>query len=289
MKIIKPSFWDTKKLSVISILLIPFSIIYKILLIFKRKITKARKFNIPIICVGNIYIGGTGKTPSTILIANQLQSRQRNPVIVRKFYKNHFDEHYLTEHYFKNLILDKSRINALKKAENNNFDVAILDDGYQDYGIKKDLNILCFNSNQMLGNGLIFPAGPLREDLSRIKDAHIIIVNGTRKIDFERKILDINSQCKIFYSKYSPLNIENFKNNKLMAIAGIGNPTNFFDILSKYKLECSEKLIFPDHYKFSKNELLDLITLASKKKLKIITTEKISIELNILIWIKFIF
>ena len=82
--------------------------------------------------------------------------KTKNPVIVRKFYKNHFDEHCLTEHYFKNLILDKNRINALKKAENNNFDVAILDDGYQDYRIKKDLNILCFNSNQMLGNGLVF-------------------------------------------------------------------------------------------------------------------------------------
>ena len=274
MKINKPSFWDTKKFSVISILLIPFSIIYKILLIFKRKITKVRKFNIPIICVGNIYIGGTGKTPSAIFIANELQSKQKNPVIVRKFYKSHFDEHCLTEHYFKNLILDKNRINALKKAENNNFDAAILDDGYQDYRIKKDLNILCFNSNQMLGNGLVFPAGPLREDLNRIKDAHIIIINGAKKIDFERKILDINTKCKIFYSKYSPLNIENFKNNKLMAIAGIGNPTNFFDILSKNKLECSEKLIYPDHYEFSKNVLEDLISLANKKKLKIITTEK---------------
>ena len=87
MKINKPSFWDTKKFSVISILLIPLSIIYKILLIFKRKITKEKKFSIPIICVGNIYIGGTGKTPSAIFIANELQSKQKNPVIVRKFYK----------------------------------------------------------------------------------------------------------------------------------------------------------------------------------------------------------
>ena len=76
----------------------------------------------------------------------------------------------MAEH-FKNLILDKNRINALKKAENN-FDVAILDDGYQDLELK-DLNILCFNSNQMLGNGLV-SCRTFKESLNRIKDAHII-------------------------------------------------------------------------------------------------------------------
>ena len=136
MLVNKPKFWSKKK-SLFSVLLYPFSLIFKLITYFKKKNSSLTEFNIPIICVGNIYIGGTGKTPSTIFIAQKLKNLGKRPVIIRKYYKEHFDEHGLIKDHFPDLILDKNRSAAVKKAENN-YDVAVLDDGFQDYKIKKN-------------------------------------------------------------------------------------------------------------------------------------------------------
>ena len=143
-------------------------------------------FKIPIVCIGNIYIGGTGKTPLSILVSKELSKIGKKPVIIRKFYKEHKDEHSLIKENFSYLILNSNRTRAIQEAQNKNFDTAILDDGFQDYKIKKDLSIICFNSN-FDGNGFIIPAGPLREDLGSIKNAQIIIINGYKDLSFEKK------------------------------------------------------------------------------------------------------
>lgn len=273
MKLSKPEFWD-KNIGLISIILLPFTIITLIYIFIKKKITNRIKFNIPIICLGNIYIGGTGKTPSSILIAKELSNLGRNPAIIRKYYKSHADEHSLISKSFKNLILVKNRTNGIEDAEKNGYDCLILDDGFQDYKIKKDLNILCFNANQLIGNGLVLPSGPLRESLSSVKDADIILINGKEKNSFEKKILSLNSNLKIFYSNYKCLNINQFKDKKILAIAGIGNPTNFFQLLLENGLNVEKKLIFPDHYQFTKQEIQNIVTEAEVKNLQILMTEK---------------
>ena len=91
---------------------------------------------------------------------------------------------------------------------------------------------------------MVFPSGPLRENLSSLKDAHIIIINGNRDLSFENKILDINNNLEIFYSSYEPTNLDQFKNSKLIALAGIGNPENFFQLLEKNNLKSEKKLYF---------------------------------------------
>ena len=156
----KPKFWDDK-IGIYSIILFPFTLITLIFIFLKKKFTKKIKFNIPIICVGNIYIGGTGKTPTSILLAKELSRLKKNPVIVRKYYKNHEDEHELIKSNFKNLILDNSRIAGINEAIKMNYDTVILDDGFQDYKIKNKINIICFNQHQLIGNGLVLPSGPL--------------------------------------------------------------------------------------------------------------------------------
>ena len=110
-----------------------------------------------VICIGNIYIGGTGKTPTSLLIANELTNKGKKVAIIRKFYKNHSDEHLLIKKYFNNLILNKNRVKGIINAQKHGYEFAVLDDGFQDYRIKSNLNILCFNANQQFGNGLIFP------------------------------------------------------------------------------------------------------------------------------------
>jgi len=118
------------------------------------------------------------------------------------------------------------------------------------------------------------PAGPLRESLIALKDAHIVIINGDKVKAFEKKILNINPNLEIFYSVYKPTNIEKFKNKRLLAIAGIGNPQNFFQLVEKNNLKIVKKLIFPDHYKFSRTEIQNILKEAKEKKLQIIMTEK---------------
>ena len=279
MNINKPKFWD-KKIGVLSILFFPLSLIFILVIFFKRKIFKPKKFKIPIICVGNIYVGGTGKTPTSIYIANKLLELGKKPAIVRKLYNNHFDEYNFIKNYFKNLIISKNRVIGLKNAENSGFDSVILDDGLQDYNIKKNLNIVCFNQNQLIGNGLVLPAGPLRENLSSLKNANIIIINGKKNDNFEKLILKINKNLDIYYSTYKPINLEQFKNKKFFALAGIGNPENFFKLIDENNLKIERKLVFPDHYKFSKIEIQKIIDEAERNNCEIIMTEKDYYKIN---------
>ena len=273
MKFLKPKFWD-KKNSFLSLILFPISFFFDLIISIKKKLTRQIRFDLIVICVGNIYIGGTGKTPLSILIGKELVKNGKKTAIVRKFYKNHFDEHKLIKEKFKDLILENDRKNAINFAKREGFDTVILDDGFQDYKIKKNINILCFNQIQKVGNGLVLPAGPLRENLSALKDVHVVIINGEKDKDFEQKILKINNNIDIFYSHYSPIEINKFRNKKLLAVAGIGNPENFFRLLTRNNLNLEKKFIFPDHYKFSKNEILKIIKYAESKKLNVIMTEK---------------
>ena len=268
----KPKYWD-KKIGIISILLFPITIIVLITNFFKKKLIIAKKFNIPIICIGNIYVGGTGKTPTSIFLGNELKKLGRNPAILRKFYDAHADEYNLIKKYFNNLILNKSRLEGIK-SKMHNFDSIILDDGFQDYTIKKNLNIICFNQNQMVGNGMVLPSGPLRESIYSLKRANIILINGEKNIKFEDKIFEINKNLEFFYSTYKPINLGEFKNKKLLAIAGIGNPENFFNLIENNDLKIDEKIIFPDHYKISKTEMQKILKKAEVKNYQIIMTEK---------------
>ena len=137
----------------------------------------------------------------------------------------------------------------------------------------KDLSIICFNQNQLIGNGFVLPAGPLRESLAALKDANVVLINGKKDDSFEKKILSINKNLYIFYSDYIPANLDEFKNKKLLAVAGIGNPENFFKMLEENKL-IVEKSLYPDHYQFTTKEFENIVEEAEKRNLKIIMTEK---------------
>ena len=273
MKFLKPKFWESRN-NILAILLKPISLLFYFITILRKSFISPKKFKIPIICVGNIYVGGTGKTPISIMISNILKTNNKNPAIIKKYYKDHEDEHKLINNITNSLILNKNRVAAIEKAERENFDVGILDDGFQDHTIKKTLNIICFNNKQLIGNGLVLPAGPLRERLSSLERAQIVIINGEKNKIFEEKILNISKNIKIFYSEYLPINIEQFKNKKLFAFAGIGNPNNFFELLSKYNLNVQKKISFPDHYEIKKKEIEQITEEAANNNLDLITTEK---------------
>ena len=273
MMILKPKFWNEKN-SLISLILIPISFFLQLLIEIKKRTTIQKSFKIPIICIGNIYLGGTGKTPLSIMLAKELINLKKKPAIIRKYYPEHLDEHNLINNTLDCLFVKKNRYKAIINAEEKKYNVAILDDGFQDFSIKKDLNILCFNSKQLIGNEMTLPSGPLREGMDAIKRTQIVIINGNKNELFEEKILNISKKVKIFYSKYLPLNIEKFKGKKLFAFAGIGNPNNFFELLSEYNLNVQKKIAFPDHYAFNEKEIKEMTEEANKNNFELITTEK---------------
>ena len=272
----KPEFWDKSELSIWSIILYPFSLLFLIISLGAKFLKIKKKFPIPIVCVGNIYTGGTGKTPLALEIFKITKSYGKNPAFVKKGYDYLYDEIQMLDKAGKTYS-DKNRKEAIKSLISDKHDVAILDDGFQDLSIEKDFSILCFNSRQLIGNGFLIPAGPLRESFNSIKKADCVLINGDRNIEFENKINKINKNIKIFYSKYKIKNIENFKNKEIVAFAGIGNPSNFFHLLKENNINVKKTYSFPDHYNYSENDFSKII---GDKNMKIITTEKDYFRMN---------
>ncbi len=272
MKFKKPKFWNN--INFFSICLFPLSLITFAFNIFKSYVTTVHRFNIPIVCVGNIFIGGTGKTPLSIYIYNLLKKKKFKPAIVRKYYSAHIDEISFTKSKVKQFFTDKQRTLSISKAEAKNNNVIIMDDGLQDVSIIKDCNIVCFNSSDLIGNGFLLPAGPLREQMDKIKNCRIAVINGKRNIAFEKKLKSISNNIEIYQSKYVIKNLKKFKSKKILAFAGIGNPENFFRILKDTGFKIKEKISFPDHYNYTRREIEGLVSKAKEKGLKLITTEK---------------
>ena len=272
----KPKFWDYSELSFWSIILYPFSLLFLFASLIIKLLKIQKKFPIPIICVGNIYLGGTGKTPLALEIFKIIKSSGKNPGFVKKSYDYLYDEIQMLEKIGKTY-LNKNRKEAISSLISLKHDVAILDDGFQDFSIKKDFSILCFNSRQLIGNGFLIPSGPLRESFKSIKRAECIFINGDRNVQFENKINKISKNAKIFYSKYKIKNIENFKNKEVIAFAGIGNPSNFFDLLIENNINVKKTYSFPDHHNFLQKDFDKII---GDNHIKIVTTEKDYYRMN---------
>jgi tetraacyldisaccharide 4'-kinase len=169
---------------------------------------------------------------------------------------------------------------AIKEAIQNKADIAILDDGFQDFSINKNLSIICFNEKQWIGNGMLIPSGPLRENLSALKRADCVFINGKKNVDTENEIYSKNKEIKIFYTEHKSQNISEFKNKKVIAFAGIGNPINFFNLLKENNIDVIEEKEFPDHYNYSEKELKNLISSAKEKNAILLTTEKDYFRIN---------
>ena len=276
MKFYKPKFWDYKKPNLFAYLLLPltFPVLINNLL---RNIIKPKKIsNVTKICIGNIYIGGTGKTPLAIKLNNLLNYENMKSVIVKKFYKNQIDEQRLIEKY-TNIILNKNRLNALKEAEENKFIYAIFDDGLQDKSINYDLKIVCFNNLQWIGNGFLIPAGPLREKVKSVQKYDAVVLNGDPNLNkfIIEKLKEINKNLKIFEISYTISNLEKFnKNFNYVIFSGIANSGNFLKILKQNNFKINKEFVYPDHHTYSNNELEKIISYAKENNAKIITTEK---------------
>ena len=280
----KPFFWDYKKPNFLSYILLPLTIPIMInnYFLIKQKKNKKKNKNIKSICVGNIYVGGTAKTPLTIEINNILNTLNYKTVIIKKYYKAQIDEQKLLSKKAK-LYCHNKRQGALNRAVKNNIDVAIFDDGLQDRSILYDLNFVCFNNLKWIGNGHLIPSGPLREKLSSISKYDAIFLNGngetTNKI---KQIIKKNNQnIKIFDTSYKPLDLKKFNlKERFIIFSGIGNPDSFKKTLQKNRFNIVGDIKFPDHYEYKKKDISYIRLYAKKLDAKILTTEKDFVKIN---------
>ena len=281
MKLIKPNFWNYKKPNLTAYLLIPISKIIEKILKIKKK--KRKKFNgIKTICVGNFYVGGTGKTSISIEIKKLLDKTNIKSCFVKKKYKDQLDEQKLLKNYGQ-VYTDTLRTKALKKAIKDGFDVAIFDDGLQDCEISYDLSIVCFNKKNGLGNNLVIPAGPLRESLDNLREYQYIVLSGNDENSscLRNSLKKKNNKLIFFEATYLPTNLESLNLEKnYLVFSGIGNHSTFVDMLQKNNFKISSSIEFPDHYDYKVKDIEKLMLIAKKTSSCLLTTEKDFIRLS---------
>jgi len=292
MYFIKPKFWDKKNNSFLSILLYPLSIIYYLISVIRKKISIPQKFNIPIICVGNIYIGGTGKTSAAIEIIKILNKSKKICFLTKGYGRKSKKDIYLNELNISNqntvdtgdeaLLLNKygdvyisnNRAKAINTIIKLGYDAIILDDGFQDHLIFKNLNILCFDSKNWIGNNNLIPSGPLREPLKAIKEANFIVIKGEKNQIIENEIKKLSPNIEIIYAENRIENNETLKNKNFIAFTGIGNPYSFFNTLLNNNIKIIKQIIYPDHFQFTEKNYKVLFQEAENNNCNLITTEK---------------
>ena len=295
MLIKTPKFWfkNKNKINPIYFTLKPLSNLWEIFIKFRLKNGLWEKMPIPIICVGNITLGGSGKTPVTMAIQNLLREMGIKACVVSRGYggKNKYPNYVRKNDTFHKVgdepiilsakgavIVSKNKKQGIIKAYNDGFDIVILDDGFQNSTIKKDLSLVVIDSKILFGNGYIFPLGPLREPvksgLSRA-DAIILIDDTPNVINSE--IVELNKETRIPIVSGFINEKNNFTNNnskRVLAFSGIAFPEKFYNSLKKLGYKIIKTKEYPDHYPYTSKDVSLLKKISEKYKLKLITTEK---------------
>ena len=269
----KPSFWD-KQISILSYLLLPFTIFVRVNNFLNSKKKKYLSKKLKTICVGNIYVGGTGKTPTTIKLYDLIK-KIKNASTAKKYYLNQQDEEILLKRKTK-FLTASSRKSILKLAEKKNIEVLIFDDGLQDNQIDYNFKFVCFDGDLGIGNGLLLPAGPLRETINSLKKYDVVFIKKGNNLNNLIKLIEKhNKRIKIFITDYKVSKFSKFnKSKKYLIYSGIGNPHSFAKILKQNKVKIVDKIIFPDHHSYSNQDFNFILNKAKQNDAEIITTEK---------------
>ena len=256
-------------------LLYPFSFFVSYLTTRKRrkylKKLPSLKTDVPIIVVGNLTIGGTGKTPLVKYIASKLQELGYKPGLVSRGYGGKYkktmkveenssvkatgDEAQILSKLKLPFYIDRDRVRAVEKlTSNHDCDVVIADDGLQHYNLKRDVEIVVIDGKRRFGNNLVFPAGPLRESKKRLKFADFI-VNNSGPTENEEFLMNISPSKFVHLNSGKSYPIDQWPMHKeVHAVAGLGNPGRFFDTLNRLGFKLT-KHPFPDHHNYNTNDL----------------------------------
>jgi tetraacyldisaccharide 4'-kinase len=309
MVFVQPKFWKT--VNAIAVLLLPLAYAYRIISRLRYKLQTPIRFSkAKVICIGNSSVGGSGKTPLAIALGKillDLGTSRRRKVRLSYACKNYGASTMQTcQDYSSANVIDEAlllarvaptfvaphRLDAIKAACNAT-DVVIADDGLQNNSFSKDISILAVPDDKSFGNRLIFPAGPMRESLlDSIKKSDLVFLmneRGASHAHSRRIIEQYFDKAKVFSTLYSYMLCDRdgvieksseLCNKKFLAFCGIANPDRFFDALLDEGLGIVERAIYPDHHRYSEQDLCLLAGRAKALNACLITTEKDIVKLS---------
>lgn len=287
-----PSFWYQPRLSGLARVLLPLSWLYGVGVWLHRSTTRPLQLPVPVISIGNITLGGTGKTPVVMGLARALQQRgyavavllrgygtkRREPVLVTPgvSYAEVGDEALEYAHQLEQVQIwvGSNRRLGARLAIDQGATLLLLDDGLQHWPLARDLDVTLLDAQHGLGNGQVFPAGPLREPASQLGRADLLVLTGTGVGSGGPAQLPWPSQkprCCLHFQLDVPHGLQG---RPLVAFCGIGLPQKFFQALSALGLRVIAQESFPDHHPYAEAELEHLLAVAQAQGAVLVTTSK---------------
>jgi len=293
----EPAFWYRRP-SLISLLLSPLGAVYG--LVSGRRMQRAGfDAGIPVLCIGNYHLGGAGKTPAALALTTLLRDLGETPIVLSRGYGGRLrgpvvvdaarheaadvgDEPLMLARTVP-VVVARDRIDGLALAKSQNASVILMDDGFQNSAIAKDASMIVIDGDRGLGNGKVFPAGPLRAPLPpqiARTDALVVIGDGSAARPVAAAIaaqgkLVLSAHVRADRASLAPLH-----GKRVLAFAGIGDPGRFFRTLRSQGIEVVAERAFPDHHPFSDREIAALIAEAKREALTLVTTEKDMVRLR---------
>ncbi len=288
-----PGHW--KNINLLSVLLWPFGCLYGLATACRIRSAKPGKVKAKVICIGNLTAGGTGKTPVAISLAAMLQKRGLSPCFITRGYGGTLqdvlvepqihtacqvgDEPLLLARQAP-VVVNRDRYQGACKAVSNGADYILMDDGFQNPGLYKDLSLLVVDGGFGFGNGMCIPAGPLREFKNQgLSRADAIIIIGEDKFDLAGKFHGL----PVFKGRVVPV-MPGKKTGKVIAFAGIGRPEKFYQSLREVGFEIVAAHDFPDHHFYTETELSRLIKEAQETGAGLYTTLKDIVKIPARLW-----
>ena len=289
MPIKTPHFWT--ELSWQSVILFPVSYIWRFGHYAQQKILNTKETENPVICVGNLTVGGSGKTPvvitlcrflsgigkSTSILTRGFGGKEKGPIFVSTNLHQSLDvgdEPLMMAHSLDVCVSRNRPLGANHILDKKKYDCIVMDDGLQNPTLKKDLNIAVFDGKFGIGNGFLLPAGPMRQKLEvGIQNIDLVIFNGKDETGLGQKI---PPHIPIFTGELQPDEeiVEKMKNRRVYGFAGIGNPSRFFKTLNNIGADLVGEAHFADHHPYTDADLTQLYEEAMQSGAELVTTQK---------------
>ncbi|UPJ51161.1 tetraacyldisaccharide 4'-kinase [Bradyrhizobium sp. 200] len=287
----EPGFWHGPA-SLNSHLLKPLAALYGAIAA-QRLQRKGLHAGIPVLCVGNYHVGGAGKTPTVLALAKLLRELGETPVVLSRGYGGELrgpvrvdpvrhpasdvgDEPLMLAGALP-VVVSRNRADGVPLARAQGATVILMDDGFQSPAVVKDASLIVIDSERGLGNGQVFPAGPLRAPLRpqlARTDALIVVGNGSAAESVAAAITAQGKPVLSAHLKPDEAQVAQLRGQRVLAFAGIGDPTRFFNTLHSSGIEVVEQRAFADHHAYSQSQIESLIAEAKRGGLTLVTTEK---------------
>jgi tetraacyldisaccharide 4'-kinase len=306
------------------IILSAFSILYRAAVYLRRMffglhLFKRNKIPSPVISIGNLTLGGTGKTPTVMQVAQLLTRNNKRPVVVSRGYGRKDETEIIVVSDGRSVLVDshiggdepvmigsklpgipvvvgsKRYHAALFALQRFNPDVVVLDDGFQHIQIQRDLDIVLVDAGNPFGNGKLFPAGILREPIQALKRASAVLITNTdaaMDVGKLKETIRRHTQARIFTSRQVPVDLIDYcssdlkplavlRGSRVLALSGIARPDSFTAMLKSLGADIAVAWTYPDHYDYQQSDLAEVFQKAADEKISmIVTTEKDAIRLK---------